>query len=159
MPNRSSFLARSAAIAVLGAGCASGPIAGSASPDPDARPSGAQALYGPEWVVEDIDGRGIIDRSRVTFNFAPDGHVWGRASCNSYRATFATEGDRLTISRAISTRMACAPALMQQESRFLAILTGTHRFAISADGALTLQSSGAGTIRARLERASWPLPR
>jgi hypothetical protein len=35
-------------------------------------------LAGPEWVVEDIGGRGIIDASRVTLDVAQGGGWAGR---------------------------------------------------------------------------------
>jgi len=36
------------------------------------------------WVVEDIDVTGIVDRSRATLAFGPDGRLEGRGGCNRY---------------------------------------------------------------------------
>ena len=109
----------------------------------------AALLQGREWVVEDINGKGIIDRSRATLNFGPDGRVSGRSSCNNYTAQYSLTGEGLTVSKAAGTMMACEPALMQQESLFLDALQNVRRFDLGPDGALILQTDDRRTITAR----------
>lgn len=109
----------------------------------------AALLRGAEWVVEDLNGGGIIDRSRATLNFAADGRVFGRASCNTYNGGYVLTGEGLTLSEIVTTMMACAPALMTQESRFLDLLKNVQRFEIGADGALILHTGDQRTITAR----------
>jgi heat shock protein HslJ/uncharacterized lipoprotein YbaY len=109
----------------------------------------ATLLQGREWVVEDIAGKGIADRSRATLNFGPDGRVSGRSSCNNFTGQYKLTGEGLTVSNTAGTMMACPPALMEQESAFLAVLRNVRRFEVRADGALILQTDGQGTIRAR----------
>ncbi len=109
----------------------------------------ATLLRGAEWVVEDLDESGLIDRSRVTLNFGADGRVFGHASCNTYNGGYVLTGEGLTLSEIVTTMMACAPALMTQESRFLDFLKNAQRFEIGADGALILHTNDLRTIRAR----------
>jgi heat shock protein HslJ/membrane-bound inhibitor of C-type lysozyme len=109
----------------------------------------AALLQGAEWVVEDLNGGGIIDRSRVTLNFAEDGRVSGNGSCNTYNGGYVLTGEGLTLSRAATTMMACPPALMSQESRFFELLEKVQRFEIGADGALILHTEDLRTIAAR----------
>lgn len=109
----------------------------------------ATLLQGAEWVVEDLRGAGIVDRSRATLAFAADGRVSGRGSCNRYTAAYSLTGEGMTISAPASTRMACAPALMQQEQRFFDLLAQVRRFAFGAGGALVLHAADGGTITAR----------
>ena len=105
-------------------------------------------LAGREWVVEDLDGGGIIDRSRITIEFEPDtGRVFGRGSCNRYNAGFSLTGEGISFSGAAATMMACPEALMDQEQKFFRILAGVNRFDIDATGALRL-SGTAGTMKA-----------
>ena len=111
----------------------------------------ATLLQGREWVVEDIAGKGIVDRSRATLNFGADGRVSGRASCNNYTAQYTLTGEGLSISKAAGTMMACAPALMRQEELFLDVLRNVRRFEISPDGALVLHTDDRRTILARRE--------
>ena len=109
----------------------------------------AALLRGAEWVVEDLNGGGIIDRSRVTLNFDADGRVFGNASCNTYNGGYVLTGEGLTLSRAATTMMACAPALMTQENRFFELLERVERFEIGADGALILHTDDLRAIAAR----------
>ena len=106
-------------------------------------------LRGPEWVVEHLDGGGVIDRSSVTIQFGDDGRISGRASCNRYFGTYALTGERLVVSQLAATKMACAPPLMTQESRFLDLLGNAQRFSLTSDGALQLHSADGGTLTAR----------
>ncbi len=107
-------------------------------------------LNGNEWVVEDIDGKGIIDNSRVSLNFGDDGRLYGRASCNTYSATFTLTGEGLTVANAVTTEKACAPSLMQQEGRFLEALQSVQRFEIGPTGELILHGpEGPGIVARR----------
>lgn len=105
-------------------------------------------LQGVEWVVEDIDHRGIIDNSRVTINFLPEGRVAGRASCNNFMGGYQLTGEGLSFGQAATTMMACAPALMNQERTFLEVLADVNRFDINSTGALILHTADGRTLRA-----------
>jgi heat shock protein HslJ len=111
----------------------------------------ADLLEGPVWVVEDIARGGIIDSSRVTLNFGTDGRLWGRASCNNYTGEFALTGESLTLSPSATTRMACAPSLMNQEKKFLGLLARVQRFEVDQTGALILHTDDGLSILARRE--------
>lgn len=110
----------------------------------------ARLLQGGEWVVEDINGGGIIDRSRVTLNFWQDGRISGRASCNNLMGQYQLSGEGLSIGQLGTTRMACPPSLMEQEQRVLSTLEQLQRFGFDDTGALLLHSKQ-GTLKARLE--------
>lgn len=105
-------------------------------------------LRGTEWIVEDIGGRGIIDSSRVTLNFQEDQRVSGRASCNQFTGGWHLGGEGIGFSRMASTKMACAPALMNQEDRFLSLLGEVHRFDIGQHGELLLITADGRQARA-----------
>jgi heat shock protein HslJ len=111
-------------------------------------PAGQTDLINTEWVVEDIAGRGIIDNSHVTLLFAPDGRLSGSASCNRLIATYTTDGAKLEISKAGLTMMACPPALMEQERRFVDALGAVTRYQVDETGALVLSMSDGKTIKA-----------
>lgn len=109
----------------------------------------AALLRGGEWVVEDIDGGGIIDRSRVTVQFGDSGSVSGRASCNTYTGQHALSGEGVAIRDPAVTLRACALSLMAQEERFLATLRAVRGFDFSSDGALVLKADGRRSVKAR----------
>jgi putative lipoprotein len=106
-------------------------------------------LQGVEWVVEDLNGGGIIDRSRATLVFGADGRLSGRASCNTYTAEYAASGDTVRVSNVAGTARACAPSLMAQEQRFYDALKAATRFEFRADGALVLHAGDGRRILAR----------
>lgn len=98
-------------------------------------------LTATEWVVEDIGGGGIIDRSHLTLVFDGAGRVAGSGGCNSYTGTFVIGGEGATFGPAAATMKACSEALMAQERRFFQTLSGIGRFDIDpVSGALLLIS-------------------
>lgn len=109
----------------------------------------AALLQGKEWVVEDIDRGGIIDRSRVTLDFDAQDRVFGRAGCNTYNGRYTLTGEGLSVTNPATTLKACAESLMQQEQRFLEILGSVQRFELSENGALILHAANGRTITAR----------
>jgi heat shock protein HslJ len=109
----------------------------------------ASLLLGPEWVVESIEGDAVIGNSRPTIAFDEEGRVAGSASCNRYLATYELTGEGLSIAGGASTMMACEPALMEQERRFLDALDAIRRFEIAPDGALVLLADTAPKLIAR----------
>jgi heat shock protein HslJ len=109
----------------------------------------ASLLRGPEWLVDSIDGAGVIGGSRVTIAFGEDGRVVGSGSCNRYNAAYDLTGEGLSIGQAAATMMACAPALMEQERRFFDALAAVRRFEIAPDGALVLLADDGPKLRAR----------
>ena len=98
-------------------------------------------LMGGEWLVEDIAGRGVIDDARTTVSFSSDGRLSGDTACNRYFADYEVSGSSLQIGNAGTTRRACAPAVMDQEQRFLELFNEVDTYRIDSTGALW--SSGA----------------
>jgi len=96
------------------------------------------ALAGAEWMVEDLDGGGIIDSSRVTVVFGTDGTLSGQASCNRYATPFEIADDGISVGPIAASRMMCPEAVMDQERRFFAALTAVERLELDETGALLL---------------------
>jgi heat shock protein HslJ/uncharacterized lipoprotein YbaY len=122
---------------------------------PECREASVSAadVRGAEWIVEDIDGGGIIDRSRATLVFGPDGRLSGRGSCNVFTGQYVITGDAVSVSGIAGTKVSCAPSLMAQEARFHEVLREVRRFEIRADGALVLHTDDRRSILARRGRA------
>jgi heat shock protein HslJ len=105
------------------------------------------ALPGTTWGVEQIDDR-PADHAAATLRFVSDTRVAGRAGCNQYAGALQLGTDTIRISEALSTRMACAPEVMEQEARFLAAATAARTF--RRDGERLLLLDDAGRVRVRL---------
>jgi len=80
-----------------------------------------------EWIGE----RPLMDYSHLTLTLATDGRAYGNAGCNHWFAPYQLDGDKLTFGKVGSTRKLCAPALMEQEKRFLQALETVQRWDIS----------------------------
>ena len=105
-------------------------------------------LEGTAWRAEDIDGAGMIDRVTPTLTFGANRRIDGQAGCNRYFGTFEQSGETVQIRPAGLTRMACPPAVMDLERKFLTVLEsvkGGRR-----DGDTLVLLDGAGRARMRL---------
>ena len=83
--------------------------------------------YQVEWIGE----RPLIDSSMLTFSLIDEQRAAGLAGCNNWSADYQLNGDRLSLHNIASTRKLCAPALMEQEQRFLAALAQVQRWEFS----------------------------
>ncbi len=90
------------------------------------------SLTGTQWLLEDLAGRGVLDRLQSTLNFSEPGRVSGRAGCNDFSGPIRSDAARITIGPLIVTRKACSPAASDQEARYLEALAGART--IRADG-------------------------
>ncbi|MBD7978565.1 MULTISPECIES: META domain-containing protein [Pseudomonas] len=106
-------------------------IGGCASPS---APLDTSKTYQVEWIGE----RPLIDRSHLTVTFDKDGRAHGHGGCNRWFASYQLEGQNLSFSHAGATRMACAPALMEQENRFFQALDAVQRWDLGEHGELRL---------------------
>jgi heat shock protein HslJ len=80
-----------------------------------------------------------------------DGTIAGSAGCNRYRAPYAIDGETIEIGPAMTTRMACAPSVMEQEARFLELLGEARAFEVRDGDTLELLG-GAGERLLRFNR-------
>jgi len=85
---------------------------GEAPPPAAASPAG-------RWLAEDIRGGGVIDRLQTVLEIGPDGAVSGSGGCNRIIGRAAIDGNSISFGRVAATQMACAPAAMNQERKFL----------------------------------------
>lgn len=95
--------------------------------------SPANPYTGTTWQIEDIDNGGIIDNSMITLHFADTARITGFTGCNRYFGTIHFNNNTVTVSGLGSTRRACAPALMNQEQRFLAALGRISQLEMARD--------------------------
>ncbi len=121
------------------------------------------ALAGTSWLVRAVNnGRqavvSVAEGTSLDATFGTDGSLAGSAGCNRYSAGFTVEGERIEIAPAATTRMACPPEVMEQESAFLAALGSVatwriegERLELRADGgalAVDLRAAVTGTLSA-----------
>jgi len=108
---------------------------------PEPEPEIDQALINSSWQVTSISGSPIVGDRPLTLNIAQDLRVDGDAGCNNYFTQATVEGSKLQFAHAASTRMACLPDLMAQESAFFAALVAVASYEISEDSLRLLDAA------------------
>lgn len=83
------------------------------------------------YVLEWIGERPLIDYSHLTLTLSNDGRAYGNAGCNHWFAPYTLNGEQLSFGKVGKTRKLCAPALMDQEKRFLQALETVQRWDVS----------------------------
>ncbi|MDT3375960.1 YbaY family lipoprotein [Labrys neptuniae] len=96
---------------------------------------GQEAEAGPtgpsgRWLAEDINGRGVVDDAQSVLEIAADGKVSGRGGCNGMGGSAVIKGSRIRFGQIVSTQMACPPAIMDQEGKFLKALQAARSWRI-----------------------------
>ncbi len=73
----------------------------------------------------------VIAGTETTADFLANGKLSGSGGCNQYSADYTTTAsDGITITQPISTLMACAEPIMQQETRYLSLLQQATKYEI-----------------------------
>jgi len=110
------------------------------------------SLAGSSWIAESVDGQGMVGRPPITLVFESEERAAGSTGCNRYFAAVRTsERGGLRFGQAGSTRMACPPAVMEQEQRFLAVIEAVRSYRL--DGTTLVLLDERGISRVRLIRA------
>ncbi|MDO9434042.1 META domain-containing protein [Hydrogenophaga sp.] len=87
-------------------------------------------LVGSEWQLEDLGGRGVLDRVQATLAFPEAGRVAGNSSCNRFFGSYTLMQDKVAFGQLGGTRMACAEAVGDQEARYLDALQKAQRLEV-----------------------------
>lgn len=95
-----------------------------------------------QWVLTELTGRTLLDRSKPTVQFAGD-RVTGSDGCNRYtgRYTVARQAFKVVPPLA-ATQMACAPEIAAQASAFIEALSVAGSYRIRDDQLELLAASG-----------------
>lgn len=94
-------------------------------------------LEGVKWEVSGFNnGRqavvGTVTGTTLTLSFQ-SGNVTGSSGCNTYRASYKTDGKRIFIGPVAVTRMTCdGKGVMEQEREFLAALETAKKWTIES---------------------------
>lgn len=95
------------------------------------------------WRLASLGGTETPGSITTVITIADDGRVSGRGGCNGFGGNATVKGRIIRFSRMVSTMMACAPDVMDQEQRFLKTLERVHRWSIERrTGRLALLDRG-----------------
>lgn len=122
--------------ALLVSGCAAGSLAGS------------RQVQGPEWTAVDINGVPVTG-GPLTMQLGGD-RASGHAGCNQWSADYDLRSrDGIRFGPITTTRMACAPEIMEQERRFLTVIEYAQGYSVYGDGSLSLIAADGRATRFR----------
>lgn len=101
------------------------------------------------WLTEAIHNRGVIDDLQTVLEITADGKVSGSSGCNRISGKVAIDGSQMSFGPIMSTKMACAPAIMDQEIKFLAALEATRLWRIDEqrDKLILVDAHGVTVLR------------
>jgi heat shock protein HslJ len=139
-------------LSIFIAGCTSQP----ATPPPVAtqlpavsQPIATQSIIVGVWDLSSYNnGKGaiqsVITGSQTTADFQADWKLSGSGGCNQYSAGYTTTASNgITITQPITTLMACAEPVMQQETQYLSLLQQATKYEISGDQLTLFDKNGA----------------
>jgi putative lipoprotein len=113
---------------------------------------GSGGLENVHWRLAEAGGRAAIADSSareayIMFNPA-DSSAAGHSGCNRFGGRYVRTGDQLTITRVISTKMAClATGAMEQEAALFTALQATVSWKRGGDTLELLDANGAVVAR------------
>jgi len=85
----------------------------------------------------------VVTGTETTADFRANWKLSGSGGCNQYSAEYTTTAsDGITITQPISTLMACAEPIMQQETRYLSLLQQAAKYEISGDQLTLFDKNG-----------------
>jgi putative lipoprotein len=100
-----------------------------------------------KWLAEDIRGGGVIDNLQTTLELTAEGRAVGSGGCNRFTGSYTIDGAALSFGPVASTRMACPPAVMDQEGKFFAALGDARGWRVDdATGKLILLDAGGAAL-------------
>lgn len=124
------------------AGCASKP------------PAAPEPLIVGLWLAQDIAGAPVPADARITLSLYGDGRAVGRGGCNNYTTKYQRTGGSISFGPVLSTKMACAPALMTLEQSYFDTLAAVTRVERRADGTLAMTADNAAQLLFRRQESA-----
>ncbi|MBI9110698.1 META domain-containing protein [Maridesulfovibrio ferrireducens] len=118
--------------------------------------AGSKTTQSPElplqtkWVLEDLDGKGVIDFAQSWLMFSEDGKISGSGGCNRFSGSYTFNDQKVETGPLASTRMACGEALDHQEFKFFEAL-GQPLSIKTENGLLFMEGNGRTLRFSRME--------
>jgi putative lipoprotein len=109
--------------------------------------TGTFPLVGTSWRADEIERRPIDSAEASTLRFDSDQRASGSTGCNLYTAPMSASDTSIQLGLIATTRRACPPAIMDQETRFLAALQAARGYRQEGDRLQLLDQPGRTILR------------
>lgn len=114
------------------------------------------SLEGGPWLVEDLNGGGSPAGVRIDATFEPGDQntsmVSGASGCNRFHGDWTQAGATIKFGPLAGTMMACEPAKMDTERKFLQTMEAVTTVSFDATGAALLRAPDGRAITLRREK-------
>jgi heat shock protein HslJ len=81
----------------------------------------------------------------TSITFDSDGKLTGNVGCNGFGGDYKVDGGTITFGSIVSTMMACADPIMQQEGTVLNVFTNSATFKVDGN-TLTIKSTDGNSV-------------
>lgn len=100
------------------------------------------SLEDTQWLLEDLNGHGVIDNARTTLIFKKDNKMGGNGGCNQWFGSYKQTEEKISIDSIGSTKKLCIGASMKQETDFLQALNHIEKAYYDDKNRLLIDISG-----------------
>jgi polar amino acid transport system substrate-binding protein len=97
------------------------------------------------WNLLQLNGQPLVDGTVINASFN-GGQVTGSGGCNTYNASFSTNGNNVSISYPTSTQIACPPEILDQETRYFQALSGVATYENTGSNLIFRDGGGNTTL-------------
>jgi len=111
-----------------------------------------------EWMVTQLDGAAVPSDPAITATFATDGSLTGSGGCNTYSATWTSDGDTLTVTGVAATRMSCGSDVDAREQSYFTLLQDAASWALDGSAVVVTSTSGATIVYGGDSASASPAP-
>lgn len=106
-------------------------------------------MVGVTWTLDTLQSNGQAAESTtgigLTITFGADGRVSGSGGCNQFSGTYAADtAGKLTFSPLAATKIGCAAAINDRETRYFTTLQEVSGYALDGSSTLRLTFAQSG---------------
>lgn len=104
-------------------------------------------LVGSTWLVEDVEGGGVIDFLQSILTFDSEEEVTGMGGCNNFFGSVEIDGRAIEFGPIGATRKACGEAIDDQEIQFFTALAKVRSYEFDQGLLFLLDDTGEQLLR------------
>jgi len=94
----------------------------------------------------EVEETTVLSGTTVTLEFLED-QARGDGGCNTFRANYQVDDGQIAFQELVTTEIACANGVMQQEQRYYDALVAAEQYEISGDRLTIRYNGGEGMLR------------
>ncbi|MBZ9771498.1 YbaY family lipoprotein [Mesorhizobium sp. CO1-1-8] len=110
-------------------------------------PSAEPMVFDQLWLVDYVDGIGVIAAPQATFRVSEAGKAGGSGPCNTYSAPVKVDGPSIAIGDIVSTHKGCTAEVMAEERALFDALAKAASYRVDAGKLIIADKDGREILR------------